>query len=148
MRSGRCSRSRGRSRSPRCGWRGKLSFLERGPDLRRATVVVMDACGVGELPDAADYGDEGSNTLVHLAEQVGGLRLPTLARLGLGSIVPIRGVAPPPDPVLHGRLRPLGPGKESTTGHWELMGVVPSRALPTYPQGFPPSVMRSLEEAT
>src|SRR5947209_3674679 len=116
--------------------------------MKRAAVVVLDACGVGALPDAADYGDEGSNTLVHLAEQVGGLRLPTLARLGLGSIVPIRGVAPPPDPVLHGRLRPLGPGKESTTGHWELMGVVPSRALPTYPQGFPPSVMRSLEQAT
>ena len=59
--------------------------------MRRATVVVMDACGVGALPDAAAYGDAGSNTLVHLAEQVGGLRLPTLARLGLGSIVPIPG---------------------------------------------------------
>jgi phosphopentomutase len=116
--------------------------------MRRATVVVLDACGVGELPDAAAYGDAGSNTLAHLAEQVGGLRLPTLERLGLGSIVPIEGVAPASAPVVHGRLRPLGPGKESTTGHWELMGVVPERALPTYPKGFPPSIVRELEEAT
>jgi phosphopentomutase len=116
--------------------------------VRRAAVVVLDACGVGELPDAADYGDAGSNTLAHLADQVGGLRLPTLERLGLGSIVPIAGVARSSSPVLHGRLRPLGPGKESTTGHWELMGVVPSQALPTYPDGFPASVVRGLEDAT
>ena len=102
-----------------------------------ARVVVLDACGVGELPDAAEYGDAGSNTLAHLAEQVGGLRLPTLERLGLGSIVPLSGVPPAPTPAVHGRLRPLGPGKESTTGHWELMGVVPERPLPTYPHGLP-----------
>jgi len=114
----------------------------------RATVVVMDACGVGALPDAAAYGDAGSNTLVHLAEQVGGLRLPTLERLGLGSIVPLLGVPPAAQPVLHGRLHPLGPGKESTTGHWELMGVVPEHPLPTYPNGFPPDVIRALEDAT
>jgi phosphopentomutase len=116
--------------------------------LRRATVVVLDACGVGELPDAADYGDAGSNTLVHLAEQVGGLRLPTLERLGLGSIVPIEGVPPAATPVVHGRLRPLGPGKESTTGHWELMGVVPGRPLPTYPSGFSDAIVHALTDAT
>jgi phosphopentomutase len=116
--------------------------------MRRAAVVVMDACGVGELPDAAAYGDAGSNTLGHLASEVGGLRLPTLARLGLGSIVPILGVPAASDPGVYGRLRPLGPGKESTTGHWELMGVVPSRPLPTYPQGFPPDVLAALQEAT
>jgi phosphopentomutase len=116
--------------------------------MRRAAVVVLDACGVGELPDAAAYGDAGSNTLEHLAEQVGGLRLPTLGRLGLGSIVPLQGVAPAVAPAVHGRLRPLGPGKESTTGHWELMGVVPSEALPTYPDGFPPDVLAALEQAT
>src|SRR5947209_18700866 len=116
--------------------------------MRRAAVIVLDACGVGELPDAAAYGDAGSNTLAHLAENVGGLELPTLERLGLGSILPLRGVPPAADPVVHGRLRPLGPGKESTTGHWELMGVVPEHPLPTYPEGFPPSVMRALEEAT
>ncbi len=111
-------------------------------------MVVLDACGIGELPDAGDYGDAGSNTLVHLAEAVGGLRLPTLGRLGLGSIMPIPGVPAAEDPAIFGRLRPLGPGKESTTGHWELMGVVPERPLPTYPDGFPPDVMASLEEAT
>jgi phosphopentomutase len=116
--------------------------------MRRAAVVVLDACGVGALPDADSYGDAGSNTLAHLAEQVGGLRLPTLSRLGLGSIVPILGVAPEVGPAVYGRLRPLGPGKESTTGHWELMGVVPSAALPTYPNGFPPDVVRRLEDAT
>jgi len=115
----------------------------------RAAVIVMDACGVGALPDASEYaGDEGSNTLAHLAERVGGLDLPTLERLGLGSILPLRGVAPAPEPVVHGRLAPLGPGKESTTGHWELMGVVPAHPLPTYPQGFPPEVVSSLERAT
>lgn len=116
---------------------------------RRAFVIVLDACGVGALPDAADYaGDAGANTLGHLAELAGGLRLPALERLGLGSIIAIDGVAPSPKPVLHGRLHPLGPGKESTTGHWELMGVVPKGPLPTYPDGFPPGVVAELERAT
>ena len=98
---------------------------------RRAFVVVLDACGVGALPDAGEYaGDEGSNTLAHLAEDVGGLDLPVLGGLGLGSIVPLLGVPPADHPVVHGRLHPLGPGKESTTGHWELMGVVPASPLP------------------
>jgi phosphopentomutase len=116
--------------------------------MRRAAVVVMDACGVGELPDAADCGDAGSNTLGHLAEEVGGLHLPTLQRLGLGSIIPLLGVPPAPAPAVHGRLAPLGPGKESVTGHWELMGIVPQRPLPTYPAGFPSAVVGALEEAT
>jgi phosphopentomutase len=116
---------------------------------RRAFVVVLDACGVGALPDAAQYaGDEGSNTLVHVAEDAGGLDLPVLQRLGLGSIVALRGVPPAASPVVHGRLHPLGPGKESTTGHWELMGVVPSAPLPTYPSGFPPHVVSTLERVT
>jgi len=116
---------------------------------RRALVVVLDACGVGALPDAAQYaGDEGSNTLVHLAQDAGGLDLPALGRLGLGSIVPLLGVPPAADPVVHGRLHPLGPGKESTTGHWELMGVVPTAPLPTYPDGFAPDVVAMLERVT
>jgi phosphopentomutase len=109
----------------------------------------MDACGVGALPDAGEYtGDAGSNTLAHLAERVGGLELPNLGRLGLGSIIPIEGVPPVGEPVVHGRLHPLGPGKESTTGHWELMGVVPRQPLPTYPDGFPPDVIETLERVT
>jgi phosphopentomutase len=114
---------------------------------RRAFVVVLDACGAGELPDAADYGDGGADTLVHVAEAVGGLDLPTLERLGLGSIRPLRGVAPTTEPVLHGRLHPLGPGKDSTSGHWELMGVVPPR-MPTYPEGFPKEVLEAVRRAT
>jgi phosphopentomutase len=112
--------------------------------MRRAAVIVLDACGVGALPD----GEAGANTLGHVAERVGGLELPTLQRLGLGSIVPLAGVPPADSPVVHGRLAPLGPGKESTTGHWELMGVVPQHALPTYPNGFPPAVLADLAEAT
>jgi phosphopentomutase len=115
---------------------------------RRAVVLVIDACGAGALPDARAYGDEGTNTLAHLAEAVGGLRLPTLQELGLGSIVPLAGVPASADPAIHGRLHPLGPGKDSISGHWELMGMVAQRALPTYPQGFPPQVLALLERAT
>jgi phosphopentomutase len=107
----------------------------------RAFVVVLDACGVGALPDAFDYGDAGANTLGHLATEAGGLRLPTLERLGLGSILPLEGVPPAAAPALHGRLHPLGPGKDSTAGHWELMGVVSPSRLPTYPNGFPREVI-------
>lgn len=118
------------------------------PSARRAIVVVLDAVGAGALPDAADYGDAGTNTLAHLAELAGGLRLPTLERLGLGSILPLEGVAPSPAPALHGRLHPLGPGKDSTTGHWELMGVVARTPRPTYPDGFPPPVIELIERAS
>jgi phosphopentomutase len=114
---------------------------------RRAIVLVLDACGVGELPDAATYGDQGTNTLLHVAEATGGLVLPTLAGLGLGSILPLPGVAPAADPAVHGRLHPLGPGKDSIAGHWELMGVVLERPLPTYPRGFPPQLLARLEQA-
>jgi phosphopentomutase len=114
----------------------------------RAFVLVADACGVGALPDAASYGDAGTNTLAHVAEAVGGLRLPTLAKLGLGSILTLRGVAPAAEPAIYGRLHPLGPGKDSTTGHRELMGVVLEHAAPTYPDGFPPEVLARLIEAT
>jgi len=116
--------------------------------MRRAFVIVLDACGVGALPDAGAYGDAGANTLGHLAERAGGLELPTLERLGLGSILPLRGLRPAREPVLHGRLAPLGPGKESTTGHWELMGVVVEQPLSTYPGGFPPGVIEELTRAT
>jgi phosphopentomutase len=114
----------------------------------RALVVVIDACGVGALPDAASYGDGGTNTLAHVAEAVGGLRLPALQRLGLGSIVSLRGVEPAAEPAIHGRLHPLGPGKDSATGHWELMGAVLQRPLPTYPEGFPADLLARLRGAT
>jgi phosphopentomutase len=116
---------------------------------QRAFVVVADACGVGALPDARDYGDDAdANTLAHVADAVGGLDLPALERLGLGCIVPLRGVACGGAPVLHGRLAAQGPGKDSTTGHWELMGAITPAPLPTYADGFPPDVVRALERAT
>src|SRR4051812_22456804 len=100
----------------------------------------MDAVGAGALPDAADYGDAGTNTLAHVAEAVGGLDLPTLARLGLGNALELEGVAPVERPAVHGRLAPLGVGKDTTAGHWELMGV-PGPPLPVYPGGFPAEVI-------
>lgn len=115
--------------------------------MRRAFVVVLDACGVGALPDAEAYGDSGSNTLGHLSQAAGGLTLPTLERLGLGSILALRGVAPAAKPVLHGRLHALGPGKDSTAGHWELMGVLAPGPMPTYPDGFPDAVIALVRAA-
>ena len=114
---------------------------------RRAFVVVVDACGAGELPDAADYGDAGTNTLLHVAQAVGGLRVPALAALGLGNIMPLPGVAPVAAPALHGRLHALGPGKDSTAGHWELMGVVAAAAPPSYPDGLPAELLARVESA-
>ena len=110
--------------------------------------MVLDACGVGELPDSADYGDAGADTLTHVAEDVDGLTLPNLGLLGLGNITTILGVPPAGAPVVHGRLHPLGPGKDSTTGHWELMGAITPAPLPTYPDGFPPEVVARIEQAT
>jgi phosphopentomutase len=114
----------------------------------RAFVVVIDACGAGELPDSGDYGDAGANTLGHVAEAAGGLELPVLTRLGLGNIMPLRGAPPAADPVVHGRLHPLGPGKDTITGHWELMGVITPVALRTYPDGFPDEIIDALRGAT
>lgn len=115
---------------------------------RRAIVLVIDACGAGALPDAALYGDAGANTLVHLAEAVGGLTLPTLQRLGLGCVTAIAGVASTPTPAIHGRLHALGPGKDSTVGHWELMGIVLEQQQPSFPDGLPPELSARLERAT
>jgi phosphopentomutase len=116
--------------------------------IERIFLVALDGVGAGALPDAAKYGDEGSDTLVHTARAVGGLTLPNLGRLGLGNIRPILGV--PPDPAATGcwgRMRELSPGKDSVTGHWEMMGIVLDRPFPTYPHGFPPEVMGPFEAA-
>jgi len=109
---------------------------------------VIDACGAGELPDSGDYGDAGANTLGHVAEAAGGLDLPVLTSLGLGNIMPLAGAPPVDDPVTHGRLHPLGPGKDTITGHWELMGVITPVALRTYPDGFPDEIIDQLRDAT
>jgi phosphopentomutase len=116
---------------------------------RRACVIVLDAVGAGELPDAASYGDAGSSTLQHVADAVGGLELPHLQELGLGNVLPLRGCAPRDDaPTVTGRLREHSAGKDTTTGHWELMGVITETAMPTYPDGFPDDVIQAFAEAT
>src|SRR6201984_1712676 len=108
----------------------------------RACVIVLDAVGAGELPDAAEYGDEGSNTLGNVARAVGGLDLPTLEALGLGNVEPLDGCAPQPGaPAIAGRLLERSKGKDTTTGHWELIGVVTPQPMPTYPLGFPDEVI-------
>jgi phosphopentomutase len=104
----------------------------------RACVIVLDAVGAGALPDAAEFGDEGSDTLGNVARAVGGLDLPNLEALGLGNVEPLEGCPPQPGaPAVAGRLLERSKGKDTTTGHWELMGVVTPQAMPTYPHGFP-----------
>jgi len=103
---------------------------------------VLDAVGAGELPDAAQYGDEGSDTLGNVARVVHGLDLPSLEALGLGNVEPLEGCPPQPGaPAVAGRLIERSKGKDTTTGHWELMGVVTGQAFPTYPHGFPHDVI-------
>lgn len=114
---------------------------------RRAIVIVVDGLGVGALPDAAQYGDEGSNTLANTAKAVGGLRVPNLQRWGLGNIEPLLGVDPVETPeASFGRMAELSAGKDSTSGHWELMGCPVEAPFPTYPDGFPPEVVRVVTE--
>src|SRR5881227_2906998 len=108
----------------------------------RACVIVLDAVGAGALPDAADFGDEGSDTLGNVARTVGGLDLPTLEALGLGNVEPLEGCRPQPGaPAVAGRLLERSKGKDTTAGHWELMGVVTPTPFPTYGQGFPHDVI-------
>jgi len=114
----------------------------------KALIIVLDGVGIGALPDAAKYGDEGSNTLGNLAEAVGGLALPNLARLGLGNIAPLQGVSPQARPTGNfGKMAEASPGKDSTSGHWEMMGLVLEVPFPTYPHGFPRDVVAAFEQA-
>ncbi len=117
--------------------------------MARAILIVLDGMGVGDAPDAADYGDAGSDTLGNMAAKMGGVAVPQLASLGLGNIHPIMGVAPASAPrAWYGRLQEVSAGKDSTTGHWELMGLVTEKPFPTYPQGFPPEVLAEFTRLT
>ncbi len=116
--------------------------------LKRAIVVVLDGVGAGANPDAEAYGDEGASSLEHCAEAVGGLVLPNLGRVGLGNTTPIKGTPPTTDASgAYGRMREAAAGKDSTTGHWEMMGVVLQKPLPTYPHGFPHDLVEAFEQA-
>jgi phosphopentomutase len=116
---------------------------------RRAAIIVLDGLGIGPAPDTAAYGDSGSNTLGNVARAVGGLALPHLEALGLGSCAPLAGVAPAARPrAASGVAVPASAGKDSTTGHWELCGLVLATPFPTYPHGFPPEVIAEFARRT
>lgn len=114
--------------------------------IRRVIWVVLDSVGIGELPDAAEYGDVGRNTLGHIAESRA-LRIPTLVRLGLANIAPLKNLNPVAEPLAsYGKGATQSPGKDTTTGHWEMAGICLAQAFPVYKQGFPPEVMKEFEK--
>jgi phosphopentomutase len=116
---------------------------------RRAAILVLDGVGIGEAPDSAAYGDAGSDTLGNLARAVGGAALPNLAGAGLGRIAPLEGVAAAPSPRgAWGSMLPRSAGKDSTTGHWEIMGLHLARPFPTYPNGFPEAIVAEFARRT
>ena len=116
---------------------------------RRAAIIVLDGVGIGEAPDAAAYGDVGSNTLGNVARAVGGLKVPNLERAGLGRIAPLLGVRPTETPTAaQGMLVPASAGKDSTTGHWEIAGLHLAKAFPTYAKGFPREVLDEFARRT
>jgi phosphopentomutase len=118
------------------------------PLVPKVAVVVCDSWGVGNAPDAAAYGDEGSDTLANTARAVGGVKAPNLEALGLGLLTAIEGIAPRAEPgTAHGRATERSAGKDTTTGHWEMMGIRLDEPFPLYPDGFPPEVIRPFEEA-
>lgn len=107
---------------------------------------MLDSVGAGECIDSCNYNDQGSNTLANIANAVGGLNIPHLQHMGLGNIIPIKGVPPAKSPIAaYGKMQERSPGKDTTTGHWELMGLVLKQPFPTYPQGFPPSIINEFE---
>ena len=112
----------------------------------RIIVIVIDSAGIGELEDAADYGDEGSNTIGNIARQVP-LQLSTLRQLGLDRLVDLGGPAPVKPPRgAYGRMAEVSAGKDSVTGHWEMMGIVLDRAFPVFPNGFPKEMIAEFEK--
>lgn len=112
-------------------------------------IIVIDSMGAGELPDADKYGDAGSNTLGNMARAVGGLRLPNLQKLGLGNIIDIAGVPPAEKPLAaYGRMAEASPGKDTTTGHWEISGIILDRPFPVFPEAFPEEIIREFESRT
>ncbi|WP_373230441.1 phosphopentomutase [Cohnella sp.] len=116
---------------------------------KRITVIVLDSVGIGELPDAASYGDAGSHTLGHIAQRVPGLALPNLRRLGLGNVAPIADWKQEPSPNgYYGKMAEVSVGKDTMTGHWELMGLRIDTPFRTFPDGFPAELLKAFEEET
>lgn len=114
--------------------------------IERVIITILDSVGVGELPDAHRYGDEGSNTLGNTARAVWGLHLPWFQGFGIGNIIPVEGVPPSENPLAsYGKMIERSAGKDTTTGHWELMGLYLPKPFPTYPRGFPPEIIEEFQ---
>ena len=122
--------------------------MSSAPKVSKVCVLVCDSWGVGDAPDADVYGDLGSDTLGNTSRAVGGLRVPNLEALGIGLLTSIEGVEPRAEAgTAHGRATEISAGKDTTTGHWEMMGIRLDRPFPLYPDGFPPEIIRPFEEA-
>ena len=116
--------------------------------ISRVTLIVLDSAGVGELPDAKEYGDVGSNTFGHIGEELG-LDLPNMGKMGLGNIIDIKGVKKEENPTgLYGKAAEKSKGKDTTTGHWEMAGLILEKPFPTYPNGFPKEIIDEFEAKT
>lgn len=114
---------------------------------KRVVLIVLDSVGAGEMPDAKDYKDQGSDTLGNISKHVGGLRLPNMEKLGLGNIDGIKGIVKAENPIgAYGKCSELSKGKDTVTGHWEISGCVLHTALNTYPQGFPEEIISEFEK--
>ena len=113
---------------------------------QRVVIIVLDSVGVGAMPDAHLYGDEGSNTLGNIADVLGGLELPNMESLGMGKIMPIKGISSSITPLgFYGKMSEVSAGKDTTSGHWEMMGIVLDKAFPTFPHGFAPEIIAEFE---
>jgi phosphopentomutase len=117
-------------------------------DLRRVILIVLDSVGAGAMPDADRYGDKGADTLGGIARAMGGLSLPNLERMGLGNLHQVKGVNPVEKPTAYyARMGELSEGKDTTTGHWEIAGIITEKGFPTYPHGFPKELIADYEKA-
>ncbi len=114
---------------------------------KRVIIIVLDSVGIGEMPDSYLYGDQGSNTLANTARAVGGLKIPVLESMGIGNIAEIQGVKSVDRPrASYGKMQERSKGKDTTTGHWEMMGIILDKAFPIYPEGFPLELIAAFEE--
>lgn len=114
---------------------------------KRISVIVLDGVGIGATPDAIDYGDEGSNSIANVASVLDGIDLPHMGELGLGNITEIKGVSPEQDPKGgFGKMQPMSAGKDTISGHWEMMGIYLPEPSPTYPDGFPEEIIKVFED--
>src|SRR5690554_5896957 len=116
--------------------------------IRRVILIVLDSVGIGAAPDAAVYNDQGADTLGHIAESIENLRLPNMEKMGLGKIRELKGLKPDLKAIgAYGKLSELSAGKDTTTGHWEIAGIIMDKPFPVYPEGFPPEIIQEFEKA-